>query len=115
MIEELAQAALDHTGNPQPLITEISIPARTLLSADREFMSALKSGPSEFRDPKVHQRILSLSEGVLVRICRLIETAATEAIHSGQEHISLALLKDDLVTGSLVSIADRRNRRVSAR
>ena len=54
--------------------------------------------PSEFRDPKVHQRILSLSEGVLVRICRLIETAATEAIHSGQEHISLGLLKDDLVT-----------------
>ena len=63
----------------------------------------------------LHQRILSLSEGVLVRICRLIETAATEAIHSGQEHISLALLKDDLVTGSLVSIVDRRNRRVSAR
>jgi hypothetical protein len=52
---------------------------------------------------------------VLVRICRLIETAATEAIHSRQEHISLALLKDDLVTGSLVSIVDRRNRRVSAR
>jgi hypothetical protein len=49
--------------------------------------------PSEFSDPKVHQRILSLSEGVLARICRLIETAATEAIHSGQEHISLALLK----------------------
>jgi Bacterial TniB protein len=71
--------------------------------------------PSEFRDPKIHQRILSLSEGVLVRICRLIETAATEAIHSGQEHISLSLLKDDLVTGSLVSIVDRRNRRVSAR
>jgi hypothetical protein len=71
--------------------------------------------PSEFRDPKVHQRILSLTEGVLVRICRLIETAATEAIHGGQEHISLPLLKDDLVTGSLVSIVDRRNRRVSAR
>jgi hypothetical protein len=52
---------------------------------------------------------------VLVRICRLIETAATEAIHRGQEHISLPLLKDDLVTGSLVSIVDRRNRRVSAR
>jgi hypothetical protein len=71
--------------------------------------------PSEFRDHKVHQRILSLSEGVLVRICRLIETAATEAIHSRQEHISLALLKDDLVTSSLVSIVDRRDRCVSAR
>lgn len=71
--------------------------------------------PSEFRDPKVHQRILSLTEGVLVRICRLLETAAVEAILSGQEYISLALLKDDLVTESLVSIADRRSRRVSAR
>lgn len=50
-----------------------------------------------------------------MRICRLIETAATEAILSGQEHISLSLLKDDLVTGSLVSIVDRRNRRVAAR
>jgi hypothetical protein len=36
------------------------------------------------------------------------------AIRSGQEQIGLALLKDDLVTESLVSIADRRNRRVSA-
>jgi hypothetical protein len=71
--------------------------------------------PSDFRDPKVHQRILSLTEGVLVRICRLLETAATEAIRSGQEQIGLSLLKDDLVTESLVSIADRRNRRVSGR
>ncbi len=71
--------------------------------------------PSEFRDPKVHQRILNLTEGVLVRICRLIETAAAEAIRCGQEQISLALLRDDLVTESLISIADRRNRRVSSR
>lgn len=71
--------------------------------------------PSEFRDPKVHQRILNLTEGVLVRISRLIEIAASEAIRNGHEHISLALLKDDLVTGSLVSIVDRRNRRVSVR
>ena len=71
--------------------------------------------PSEFRDPKMHQRILTLTEGVLVRICRLVETAATDAIRCGQEHISLALLKDDLVTESLISIADRRNRRVSVR
>ena len=70
---------------------------------------------SEFRDPKVHQRILSLTEGVLVRICRLIETAATEAIRCGQEYIGLGMLKDDLVTESLISIADRRHRRVSAR
>jgi hypothetical protein len=69
--------------------------------------------PSEFRDPKVNRRILSLTEGVLGRICRLLETAAIEAIRSGEERICLALLKEDLVTESLVSIADRRVRRVS--
>jgi hypothetical protein len=67
--------------------------------------------PSEFRDPKIRQRILSLTEGVLGRICRLMETAAIEGIRSGEERISLPLLKDDLVTESLVSIADRRTRR----
>lgn len=71
--------------------------------------------PSEFRDSKVHRRILSLTEGVLGRICRLLETAAIEAIRSGEERICLALLKEDLVTESLVSIADRRVRRVSGR
>jgi len=70
--------------------------------------------PSNFRDSKIHQRILSLTEGVLGRVCRLIEAAATEAIRSGEEHICLSLLKEDLVTESLVSIADRRTRRPSA-
>jgi hypothetical protein len=68
---------------------------------------------SEFRDARIHQRILSLSEGVLGRICKLMEAAAIEAIRSGEERISLSLLKDDLVTESLVSIADRRTRRFS--
>jgi hypothetical protein len=71
--------------------------------------------PSDFRDSKVHQRILALSEGVLVRICRIIERAATEAICSGQERIEISLLTDNLVAESLVSIADRRSRRVSGR
>jgi hypothetical protein len=35
---------------------------------------------SEFHEPKVHQRILSLTEGILVSICRLLETSASEAI-----------------------------------
>jgi Bacterial TniB protein len=69
--------------------------------------------PSEFRDPKVQQRVLSLTEGVLGRICRLVETAAVEAIRSGKERIDLSLLKDDLITESLVSIVDRRTRRPS--
>jgi len=69
--------------------------------------------PSEFRDSKMHQRILSLTEGVLGRICRLLETAAVEAIRSGEERICLSLWKEELVTESLVSIADRRTRRAS--
>ena len=70
---------------------------------------------SEFRDPKIHQRILSLTEGVLGRICGMLEAAAIEAIRSGEERICLSLLKEDLVTESLVSIADRRTRRASGR
>jgi replication-associated recombination protein RarA len=71
--------------------------------------------PSDFRDPKIHQRILSLTEGVLGRICGLLETASVEAIRSGEERICLSLLKEDLVTESLVSITDRRVRRASGR
>lgn len=70
--------------------------------------------PSEFRDPQVRQRMLSLTQGVLGRICRLTETAAVEAIRSGEERVTLTLLKDELLTESLVSIADRQNRRPSA-
>ena len=69
--------------------------------------------PSDFRDPKIRQRILSLTQGVLGRICRLTELAAVEAIRSGEERITLALLKEELVTESLVSIADRQARRMA--
>jgi len=58
---------------------------------------------------------LSLTEGVLVRICRLIERAAIEAIQSGRERIDLTSLTEDLVAESLISIADRRKRRVAGR
>ncbi len=69
--------------------------------------------PSQFRDAKLHQRVLSLTEGILGRICRLMEIAAVEAIHSGEERICLPMLKEELVTESLVSITDRRARRAS--
>ena len=45
----------------------------------------------------MHQRILSLTEGVLGRIGRLLESAAVEAIRSGEERICLSLLKEELV------------------
>jgi hypothetical protein len=71
--------------------------------------------PSELRDPKIHQRILSLTEGVLGRICGLLETAAREAIRTGEERICLPRWKEELVRESLVSIADRRRQRGSGR
>jgi hypothetical protein len=49
--------------------------------------------PSEFRDAKLHVRILSLTEGVLGRICRLIEIASVEAIRCGEERICLSLTR----------------------
>jgi hypothetical protein len=70
--------------------------------------------PSDFRDSRVRQRILSLTQGILGRVCRLMETAAVEAIRSGEERITLPVLKEELVTESLVSIADRQARRLSA-
>jgi hypothetical protein len=45
--------------------------------------------PSQLRDPKIHQRVLSLSEGVLGRTCGLLETSAREAIRTGEERICL--------------------------
>ena len=69
--------------------------------------------PSDLRDPKVHRRILGLTEGVLVRICRLVEISAIEAIRTGKERIDLPILREDLFSESLVSIVDRRHRRVA--
>jgi replication-associated recombination protein RarA len=68
--------------------------------------------PSDLCQPKIRQRILSLTDGVMVRICRVLEAAATAAITTGAEHIDLATLSDELGACSLVSIADRRRRKV---
>ena len=38
---------------------------------------------SELHHPKIQKRILSLSEGVMIRICRLLEAAAIEALATG--------------------------------
>jgi TniB protein len=67
--------------------------------------------PSDLHHPKIQTRILSLCDGVTIRICRLLEAAAIRAIVTGRERIDLELLTDDLATSSLVSIADRRLRR----
>jgi hypothetical protein len=52
-----------------------------------------------------------LTDGITVRICRLIETAAIQAIETGKERIDLDSLSDHVVTETLVSISERRSRR----
>ena len=66
---------------------------------------------SELCAPKLRKRLLSLTEGVTVRICRLLEIAAVRAIESGRERIEADLLNEELLTHSLVSISDRHVRR----
>ena len=48
-----------------------------------------------------------------VRICRLLEAAAIQAIEKEHELINLQMLTDDLTTETLVSISDRRSRRTN--
>ena len=72
-----------------------------------------KRKPSAIFDAKVRKRILSLSEAVMVRICRLLETAAVHSIQPGEEHIQLASLSEELITKTLVSMSDRRSRRAA--
>lgn len=45
--------------------------------------------PSNLATTAIRKRVLELTDGVTVRIFRLIETVAVEAIHSGEECISL--------------------------
>jgi hypothetical protein len=70
--------------------------------------------PSGLLDAKTRKRVLALSEGIMVRICRLLEVAAVQAIRSGAERIELASLSEEVLTNTLVSIADRRSRRATA-
>jgi TniB protein len=66
---------------------------------------------SEVRDGRFRRRVLGLTEGVMVRICRLMEAAAIQAIETGHERIALASLTEDLTAETLVSISDRRRPR----
>jgi hypothetical protein len=68
---------------------------------------------SELCHPKLRKRILGLTDGVMVRICRLLEAATAQAIKSGRECIEPEVLTDELANDTLVSISDRRNRRTT--
>lgn len=67
---------------------------------------------SDLCQPKIRQRILSLTEGITVRICRVLEAAAIAAITDGTERIGLAALSEELGARSLVSISDRHRRKL---
>jgi hypothetical protein len=54
-----------------------------------------------------------MSDGVTVRICRLLEDAAVMAIKNNVEQIDLDSLDDDLAVQSLASVSDRRKRRAT--
>ncbi len=66
--------------------------------------------PSDLCQPKIRQRILALTGGVTVRICRVLESAAIAAITSGSERLELASFTDELGARSLVSMAERPRR-----
>jgi hypothetical protein len=68
---------------------------------------------SELRDPNIRNRVLVLTEGVTVRMCRLLGAAAIQAIEKEHELINLQMLMEDLTTETLVSISDRRSRRTN--
>jgi len=69
--------------------------------------------PSSLRDAKVRKRLLAMTDGVTVRICRLLEDAAIMAINQNVEQIDLESLHDDLAVQSLASVSDRRKRRAT--
>jgi replication-associated recombination protein RarA len=68
---------------------------------------------SDLCAPKIRQRILSLTDGVTVRICRVLEAAAMAAIGNGTEQITSNIFSDELGARSLVSISERRGRRTT--
>jgi len=68
--------------------------------------------PSDLGSASVRRRILELTDGVTVRIFRLIETVAVEAVRSGTEAITLeSFVGDDLVL-PLVAMAQHTERQL---
>lgn len=86
---------------------------------DHAFARLLKSlagilplrAPSDLESVAVRDRIHMLTSGVTARIFRLIETAAEEAIRSGQERLDVTSFGDGLVL-PLVSMTQSARRQV---
>ena len=90
---------------------------------DGEFARFLKSlagimplrNPSDLSEPKLRQRILSLTEGITVRICSIVEAVAISAIATGIERMEIEMFTDEMASTSLVSVSDRHRRRAIGR
>lgn len=92
-------------------------------SNDRHFAQLLSSlgsilplrRPSELATATTRQRVLDLTHGVTVRIFRLIETVAVEAIRNGSERITAdSFASDDLVL-PLVAMTREAERQLQRR
>ncbi|KAA0678296.1 AAA family ATPase [Roseomonas genomospecies 6] len=71
-------------------------PLRLLLASLSAVLPLRKA--SQLDNAAVRKRVLELTDGVTVRICRLIETVAVDAIRSGREQLDLSsFISDDLV------------------
>lgn len=70
--------------------------------------------PSHLRDPKFRKKLLAMTDGVTVRICRILEDAAVSAIKDAHELIDMKSFHDGLAVQSLASVADRRRRCTTA-
>jgi hypothetical protein len=67
--------------------------------------------PSNFSNLDSRSRILDMTGGVTVQICRLIETVAVKAIKSGKECIDLESFTSNDLSLPLVSMTERSSRR----
>ncbi|KSV71187.1 hypothetical protein N182_30825 [Sinorhizobium sp. GL2] len=71
--------------------------------------------PSQLGSAAARRRVLDLSDGVTVRIFRLIETVAVEAIRSGSEHLTADSFMSDTLVLPLVAMTQQTERRLQRR
>ncbi|TCQ13211.1 TniB protein [Rhizobium sp. PP-CC-3G-465] len=68
--------------------------------------------PSQLGSAAVRRKVLDMTDGVTVRIFRLIETVAVEAVRTGTEAITLDSFDGDNLVLPLVAMARRSERRL---
>ena len=71
--------------------------------------------PSALEATAARKRVLELTDGVTVRIFRLIETVAAEAIHSGAESITKESFEAEGLVLPLVAMTRKTEERLRRR